>query len=250
MKKTTLSAIVCAILVAINTTSVTQSTPSSKLGNPDRGLALFSAYCASCHGDDGRGDGPLAARLGRDFNAKPTNFSNPTWQSSRTDANLIKIIQGGSKGAHRTSFMPAWGLTLNPNEVKDIAAFVRELGNTPNKFPVGSTIDIQKQLELGRVLYSLQCLACHGRNGKGDGPLLQASENVHPPDFSQQSYFRNVSNAQLEEWAQSGAVHAKLGIDPSQHTWWHQGLDEKEVEAVLLYLRTLPLKAASKVEQP
>jgi mono/diheme cytochrome c family protein len=138
--------------------------------------------------------------------------------------------------------MPAWGLTLTPTEVKDVAAFVRELGFSPSKFPVGSTIDIQKQLELGRVVYSLQCLSCHGRTGKGDGPLLQGLEGVQSPDFTAKSYFHNVTNAQLEEWAQSGAVHAKLGIDPTQHTWWHQGLDEKEVEAVLLYLRTLPLR--------
>jgi cytochrome c oxidase cbb3-type subunit 2 len=31
----------------------------------DRGRALFAVYCAQCHGARGRGDGPLAAALGR-----------------------------------------------------------------------------------------------------------------------------------------------------------------------------------------
>jgi len=32
--------------------------------NPIEGARIYAAYCADCHGESGRGDGPLADRLG------------------------------------------------------------------------------------------------------------------------------------------------------------------------------------------
>lgn len=222
-------------------------TPSSHIGNPDRGLPLFSAYCASCHGEDGNGDGPLVARLAQKFDTKPTKLTNPDWQESRTDADLTQIIEGSSKRGHLASFMPAWKLKFSKNEIDDIVAFVRELAHTPKRTSTAS-LDLQKPLELGRTVYSLQCLACHGRNGKGDGPLMQGVEWTHCPDFTDKSYFRSVTDEQLEGWSQSGAVHANLGVDPVMHTWWNQALTDKELECVILYLRTLPQTASRQRE--
>lgn len=223
--------------------AISANSPGDDTGNPDRGSFLFSAYCASCHGDSGQGDGPMAPRLMRDFGVKPVNLSLPSWQNSRSNEELLKIIRQGGKAIHRPLFMPAWASTLNPQQTKDIIAYVRELGKTgPSGYAPAATLALQEKLELGRTLYSLHCLACHGPRGKGDGPRLQSGETDKVvPNFSKDQYFRNKTDDELETWSQSGVYHSGLPLEPNQSTWWHGPLNPDEVQALVLYLRSLGL---------
>lgn len=212
-------------------------------GNPDRGSFVFAAYCASCHGDSGQGDGPMAPRLMRDFDVRPSNLSLPSWQKSRTDSDLIRIIREGGKAIHRTAFMPAWSSTLDQRQTQDLVAFIREIGKpTPGGYFPAATLGLQEKLELGRVLYGLQCVACHGARGKGDGPATLALETEkRPPDFSRPDAFRNKTDEDLETWAQSGIYHSGFPIDANQSKWWHGPLNADEMPALILYVRSLPL---------
>lgn len=73
------------------------------------GQALFQAYCASCHGKDGKGSGPAAPAL----KAKPADLtvigknSGGKFPSER----IQKIISGDEqvKSAHGSREMPIWG---------------------------------------------------------------------------------------------------------------------------------------------
>src|SRR5262245_46119004 len=51
----------------------------------------FRTICTSCHGADGKGDGPGAAAL----NPKPRNYTDVAWQNSVTDEQLKKTILMG-----------------------------------------------------------------------------------------------------------------------------------------------------------
>jgi mono/diheme cytochrome c family protein len=215
-------------------------------GNPDRGMVLFNAYCIGCHGTDGKGDGPVAARLRRDFQVSPTDLSNPAWQRSLNDDALARAISRGGTSVHRSNFMPAWGLTLENHQIADLVAFVRDLRQPrAGQKPSASMLDVQDSLELGRTLYSLYCLACHGSNGVGDGPLVEEAANAmaleHAPPHFDASFFKNRTDAQLAELAQRGPGHAHMGFEADQATWWHRPLSAAELQSLIFYLRALAL---------
>ena len=73
-----------------------------------KGADLFRAYCATCHGDDGKGNGPVASAL----NAKPSDL---TTIASRNGGvfpaqRVGKIIAGDNLVlAHGSREMPIWG---------------------------------------------------------------------------------------------------------------------------------------------
>ena len=233
------------------TASAVGATPA---GNPDRGMVLFNAYCIGCHGVDGKGDGPVAARLRRDFQVTPTDLSNPAWQKSVDDDRMARAISRGGSAVHRSQFMPAWGLTLEGHQVADLVTFVRDLREPAGgKRSAASMINVQDSLELGRTVYSLYCLACHGPNGSGDGPLIEAADNARalshlPPRFDA-SFFRDRTDAQLEALAQRGPSHAHMGFETDQMKWWHRALSEKELRSLVFYLRALPLQSFLRIEK-
>jgi len=75
--------------------------------------AVFSSQCASCHGNEGRGDGPMAAMF------RPADLSASALQSARTDAELAASITAG-RGR-----MPAFGQNLRPEAVSALVRLIR-----------------------------------------------------------------------------------------------------------------------------
>jgi mono/diheme cytochrome c family protein len=69
---------------------------------PESGEILYRRYCASCHGVDGRGDGPAAGAL-----------SPPPTDLTRLRASvrvLMRVIDGRRTArAHGSVTMPVWG---------------------------------------------------------------------------------------------------------------------------------------------
>ncbi|HKV53416.1 MAG TPA: c-type cytochrome [Candidatus Binataceae bacterium] len=53
---------------------------------------IFKQRCATCHGDQGHGDGPASSNL----MPRPVDFHSRTWQKSVSDDSLAKaIVYGG-----------------------------------------------------------------------------------------------------------------------------------------------------------
>lgn len=186
----------------------------------------------------------MAPRLKRDFHTLPTNFTLSSWQKSHSDAELLQVIRQGGKAVHKAAFMPAWAGTLDSRQTLDLMAFVREMGMpSATGYAPAPTLGLQEKLELGRVLYGLQCLACHGARGRGDGPTTQAREGEkRPPDFTRANYYHDKTDEELAEWAQSGVYHSGLPMDANQSRWWHGPLNVEELPALILYLRAFSLR--------
>src|SRR5262245_9902958 len=53
------------------------------------GKQIYETYCAACHGNDGKADGPGALAL----NPKPRNFTDKAWQGKVDDAHIAKVIK-------------------------------------------------------------------------------------------------------------------------------------------------------------
>jgi cytochrome c553 len=91
--------------------------------NVEKGKALFlgKAFCATCHGRDGRGLGDIQGLRGK----LPRNFTDRTWQAARTDGELFWILKNGSPGTDMAPFIP---LVLTEEEGWQVLLFVRSLG--------------------------------------------------------------------------------------------------------------------------
>jgi mono/diheme cytochrome c family protein len=91
--------------------------------NIEKGKAIFlgKAFCATCHGRDGRGLGDIQGLRGR----LPRNFTDQIWQAARTDGELFWILKNGSPGTDMAPFIP---LVLTEEEAWQVLLFVRSLG--------------------------------------------------------------------------------------------------------------------------
>ena len=93
------------------------------------GKASFEANCASCHGPEGKGDGPVGAVLDpkpRDFSAGEFKYDTDGDGKPGTDADLTNIIKNGA-AAYGGNAMMAPLPHLGDEEIANIVAFVRSL---------------------------------------------------------------------------------------------------------------------------
>ncbi|GAB4429852.1 MAG: hypothetical protein OHK0011_12430 [Turneriella sp.] len=76
--------------------------------------------CVTCHGAQGKGDGPVGAAL----KPKPRNFSDAKWKNGSDLASVIKSIETGIPGTG----MAGYKGSLTDEEIKAVAEHVRKLG--------------------------------------------------------------------------------------------------------------------------
>ncbi len=76
--------------------------------NYPSGQQLFQDHCATCHGTDGTGHGPMAQVL----KVPPADLTKISVRADGTfpAARVVEIIRyGGNMAAHGTAVMPVWG---------------------------------------------------------------------------------------------------------------------------------------------
>jgi mono/diheme cytochrome c family protein len=76
--------------------------------SPKSGRQMFDAYCASCHGQGGKGDGPAAPALRN----VPTDLTQLAARNGGTfpESHVAQVIKGDlMMVAHGSKDMPIWG---------------------------------------------------------------------------------------------------------------------------------------------
>lgn len=98
---------------------------ASNLTNPLKNIAeasrkgrnIFNAQCFTCHGTDGKGDGPAAVSL----NPKPANLTSASVQNQSDGAIFWEITNGNSP-------MPSFKYALSKTQRWELVNYIRELG--------------------------------------------------------------------------------------------------------------------------
>jgi len=148
------------------------------------GARVYARYCVGCHGPNGDGKGvaaPMLITKPRDFTKGVFKFRSTPSGSLPTDADLMKVI---TRGVYRTS-MPEWSL-LSERQRVAVIQYVKGFypdwdtrgAGTPITVPkVPDSIHSAEAVARGRELYQLlECSACHGEGGRGDGPSAKTLE--------------------------------------------------------------------------
>lgn len=91
---------------------------------------------------------------------------------------------------------------LTPQEEEAITQFLvgaaRPVAAAPAPRPEGREVDplVSGNSTSGAAIYRAQCTACHGEEGKGDGPAA-AALTPQPPDLTRSEHLRTMSDEEL-----------------------------------------------------
>ena len=92
-----------------------------------QGRLLFAHYCATCHGDGGKGDGQNASNL----NPAPPDLTAP--KTPADEVFLRRVIAQGSASVGRSALSPPWGRSLRAQEIDDLVLYCRALARVKRK---------------------------------------------------------------------------------------------------------------------
>jgi mono/diheme cytochrome c family protein len=175
----------------------------------NNGKEIYEEKCAACHGVNGDGDGPRAAQLPNPVPA----LSNPEVARQAIPARWYLIVTNGNLDR----FMPPFP-SLSDSQRWDVVAYALSLS-------ASSTA-----IKQGAQLYQIHCAACHGVEGKGDGP--QASSLSKPPtNLTDLAFGASKSGFDLY----SSLV---LGMPPAMPAFGEK-LNDEERWAIVAYLQSL-----------
>lgn len=120
--QTTATVAAALLLTALSATPATA-------GNAENGATIFKTNCVTCHGETGKGDGPVGAALNpppRDFSVGEFKFDANEDGTPGEDADLILVIKNGAGNYGGSPLMAPWG-HLPESDIDDLVAFIRTL---------------------------------------------------------------------------------------------------------------------------
>jgi mono/diheme cytochrome c family protein len=132
MKVTTILGLLAIRLIAGAEVHQTPAPPTS----PASGRQMYMAYCASCHGKEGKGDGPVVSAL----KTPPPDLTTLSAQNGGKfpELHVTSAIKGDpALPAHGSAEMPVWGTVFqkmsqgNAGQVQmriaNLVAYVRSI---------------------------------------------------------------------------------------------------------------------------
>lgn len=172
------------------------------------GAAIFSENCAGCHGRGAQGG------------VGYPNLNDDDWLWGGTldqiQQTISHGIRSGDPKAHESQ-MPRFGIDgmLTPEQIAQADAYVRSLS--------GLSVDA-KAAEAGKTLFTENCAACHGEDGKGN-------QEMGAPNLTDGIWLYGDTPADVATTIRTG----RGGVMPA----WEGRLDPVSIKMLALYVHAL-----------
>ena len=88
----------------------------------EAGAEIYQANCETCHGTEGKGDGPAAAGL----DPQPADLTDTHMMEEMSDGALFWRVSEGGMMEPFNSVMPAWKGTLTDDQIWQVVTYIQE----------------------------------------------------------------------------------------------------------------------------
>ncbi|MBF0292021.1 MAG: c-type cytochrome [Nitrospinae bacterium] len=181
------------------------------------GKRLFHSYCSICHGDDGVGKGPLAAKL-KGLKRPVADLTGEKYQKMNSQQ-LLDLIKGYNR---EITNMPKWENVIPDKNLKNVAAYILLLTQ--------KDIRMRGDARRGREIFRQSCVACHGQNGEGNGVLVKMLEASKIPNMPSKGHSQ-ISDEEMIKIITNG----KGEVMPP----WGGVLSSEEIKDVAAYVHSM-----------
>lgn len=171
------------------------------------GAAAFKVNCVQCHGSGAQGAPGFP------------NLNDDDWLWGGTLDDILQTIQHGVRFEEdedtRMSQMPAYADVLEPQEIRDVAAYVVSLSGTPRD---------ASHVPAGEQVFADNCAVCHGEDAKGirDFGAPNLTDAIWFYGSGEDAIIRQVENPQH-------------GVMPA----WGERLGDATVKQLAIYVHSL-----------
>lgn len=171
------------------------------------GAAAFKINCVQCHGSGAAGG------------AGYPNLNDNDWLWGGDVDQIHQTIAHGIRSAEdadtRASEMPAYADILQPQEIRQVAAYVVSLTGTPREAGM---------VEPGKQLFADNCAACHGEDAKGN-------REFGAPNLADAIWLKAEGEAGIAQQVRQ----PKHGMMPA----WQSRLGDTTVKQLAVYIHGL-----------
>lgn len=206
------------------------------------GQQIYQVNCAVCHGIAGDGNGPAASMFAirpRDFRSGIFKFRSTPSGSLPTDDDLLRTA---TRGLRWTAMIGRLDLPENAlravlDYIKTFSPrFAREHPGKPITVPAPPASNAKLVAQGQKLYHDLDCAACHGPTGRGDGPSAQGLKDewgwpIWPSDLTWRPLKRGSDIRQTY-------LTLMTGLSGTPMPSYASSLDSQQTWALIYYLES------------